>query len=104
MNLNTILLIAESSNSYEVTERTKVRRLKARAVYDREAVHAILDEAFIAHVGFVRDGVPLVLPIAYVRVGETLYLHGSITNGMLKTMKVGFCPLVACGAECVFIN
>ena len=72
--------------------------MKARAVYDREAVHAILDEAFVAHVGFVRDGVPLVLPIAYVRIGETLYLHGSITNGMLKTMKVGFPS--CCGMQC----
>ena len=87
-----------------MTERTKVQRLKARAVYDREAVHAILDEAFIAHVGFVRDGVPIVLPIAYVRIGETLYLHGSITNGMLKTMKVGSSSFLACSAVCNVLN
>lgn len=75
-------------DAYTVTERTKVKRLKDRGHYDRETVHSILDEAFVAHVGFVKDSQPFVLPMGYARVGEKLYLHGSITNAMLKTMKV----------------
>ena len=62
---------------YQRTERTKVRRLPERAVYDRATVHAILDEGFVCHVGFVVDGQPYVIPTGYARVGETLYLHGS---------------------------
>ena len=62
---------------YQRTERTKVRRLPERAVYDRATVHAILDEGFVCHVGFVVDGQPYVVPTGYARVGETLYLHGS---------------------------
>lgn len=62
---------------YQATERTRVRRLPERAAYDRETVHAILDEGFICHVGFVVDEQPHVIPTGYVRMGETLYLHGS---------------------------
>ena len=62
---------------YQRTERTTLRRLPERAAYDRETVHAILDEGFICHVGFVVDEQPHVIPTGYVRVGETLCLHGS---------------------------
>ena len=65
------------TDRYQQTERTRVRRLPERAAYDRDTVHAILDEGFICHVGFVVDGRPFVIPTGYARVGETLYLHGS---------------------------
>ena len=50
------------ADGYQPTERTKLRRLPERGVYDRETVHAILDEGFICHVGFVVDGQPYALP------------------------------------------
>jgi nitroimidazol reductase NimA-like FMN-containing flavoprotein (pyridoxamine 5'-phosphate oxidase superfamily) len=62
---------------YQRTERTRVRRLPERAAYDRATVHAILDEGFLCHVGFVAGGQPYVIPTGYARVGETVYLHGS---------------------------
>ena len=62
---------------YRRTERTRLRRLPERGTYDRATVHAILDEGFICHLGFVVDGQPYVIPTGYARVGETLYLHGS---------------------------
>ena len=62
---------------YRRTERTRLRRLPERGTYDRATVHAILDEGFVCHVGFVADGQPYVIPTGYARVGETLYLHGS---------------------------
>jgi hypothetical protein len=62
---------------YAPTERTRLRRLPERGAYDRGTVHAILDEGFICHVGFVLDGKPCVIPTGYARVGQTLYLHGS---------------------------
>ena len=45
--------------------------------YDRATAHAILDEAYDCTLGFVVDGEPRVLPTLHVRVGDTLYLHGS---------------------------
>jgi uncharacterized protein len=65
------------TGQYRRTERTRLRRLPERAAYDRATVHAILDEGFICHVGFVVDEQPHVIPTGYVRVGETIYLHGS---------------------------
>ena len=65
------------SDSYTPTARTTPTRSRERVSYGREAVHAALDEAVLCHVGFVVDGTPVVLPQLHVRVGETLYLHGS---------------------------
>jgi uncharacterized protein len=65
------------TDRYQRTERTRVRRLPERATYDRATVHAILDEGFLCHVGFVVDGQPYVIPTGYTRLGDTLFLHGS---------------------------
>jgi nitroimidazol reductase NimA-like FMN-containing flavoprotein (pyridoxamine 5'-phosphate oxidase superfamily) len=65
------------TDRYQPTKRTRARRLPERAAYDRATVHAILDEGFICHVGFVADGQPFVVPTGYARVGETVFLHGS---------------------------
>ncbi|MFE1558763.1 pyridoxamine 5'-phosphate oxidase family protein [Streptomyces sp. NPDC058734] len=72
---------------YEPTDRTVPSRARERARYDRETVHSILDQAYLCHLGFVRDGAPVVLPTLYGRVGETLYVHGS----------TGSRPLLAAG-------
>jgi uncharacterized protein len=66
-----------TTDSYTPTARTTPTRARERVAYDREAVHAALDEAVLCHVAFVVDGAPVVLPQLHVRVGETLYLHGS---------------------------
>lgn len=62
---------------YEQTPRTTPNRDRGRTSYARAAAHAILDEAYHCHLGFTVDGEPRVLPTLHVRVGETLYLHGS---------------------------
>ncbi|MET7482736.1 pyridoxamine 5'-phosphate oxidase family protein [Streptomyces sp. NPDC005538] len=65
------------ADAYTPTDRTVPTRAANRASYDRELVHAILDQAYVCHLGFVRDGAPVVLPTLYGRVGERLYVHGS---------------------------
>ncbi len=71
------------------TERTQVRRLPKRAVYDREAVYRILDEGLVCHVGFVQDGQPVVIPTGYGRDGDTLFIHGSVASRMLRHLAQG---------------
>jgi len=71
------------------TARTRVVREPQRAVYDRQAVYAILDEGFICHVGFVMDGQPFVIPTSYGRKDANLYIHGSAASRMLRNMKEG---------------
>ena len=76
-------------NTYTPTQRTRVRRLSKRAVYEKERVRQILDEGFLCHVGFVQDGQPFVIPTLYARSGETLFMHGSGASRMLKTLAEG---------------
>ena len=71
------------------TERTQVRRLPKRAVYDREAIYRILDEGLVCHVGFVVDGQPVLIPTGYGRDGDTLYVHGSAASRMLRDLAKG---------------
>ncbi|WP_030808794.1 pyridoxamine 5'-phosphate oxidase family protein [Streptomyces sp. NRRL F-2799] len=69
---------------YAPTDRTVPTRAPQRASYDKDAVHAILDEGYLCHLGFVRDGAPVVLPTLYGRVGERLYVHGSTGSRPLR--------------------
>lgn len=62
---------------YPPTVRTTPTRSRDRMSYDREAAHAVLDEAYHCALGFTVDGEPRVLPTLHVRIGDTLYLHGS---------------------------
>ncbi|MGC0771715.1 MAG: pyridoxamine 5'-phosphate oxidase family protein [Candidatus Acidiferrum sp.] len=75
------------------TERTKVRRKPDRANYERETIYNILDQAFVCSVGFIADGMPVVVPTNYVRVGDKLFLHGSTASRLMKTLGSGapFC-------------
>jgi uncharacterized protein len=74
---------------YNKTERTAVHRHKERGAYDRQAVHAILDEGLVGHVGFAVDGQPYVIPVLYARDGERIYLHGSPLSRLLRTLAEG---------------
>ncbi|GAA3146640.1 pyridoxamine 5'-phosphate oxidase family protein [Streptomyces rectiviolaceus] len=75
---------ATDTASYAPTDLTVPTRGRDRAAYDQELVHAILDEAYVCHLGFVRDGAPVVLPTLYGRVGERLYVHGSTGSRPLR--------------------
>jgi uncharacterized protein len=71
------------------TERTTLKRLPKRGVYDRKLVYGILDEGFICHVGFVVEGRPFVIPTGYARVDDQLFIHGSQASRMLRTLADG---------------
>ena len=75
--------------NFERTERNTVRRLPQRATYEREQVYQILDAGFVCHVGFVVAGQPFVIPTAYGRAADTLYVHGAAASRMLKTLAQG---------------
>jgi uncharacterized protein len=73
-----------AGGSYTPTDRTVPTRSRERASYDRELVHAILDAEYLCHLGFVRDGAPVVLPTLYARTGDRLYVHGSTGSRPLR--------------------
>jgi nitroimidazol reductase NimA-like FMN-containing flavoprotein (pyridoxamine 5'-phosphate oxidase superfamily)/RimJ/RimL family protein N-acetyltransferase len=67
----------ERVETFEQTHRTIATRDRGRVTYEQATAHAIIDEAYLCHLGFVVDGEPRILPTLHVRVGDTLYLHGS---------------------------
>lgn len=64
--------------------RAEVRRKPQRADYDPDAVHAVLDEALVCHLGFAVEGQPYVIPTTFARRGEELLVHGSPASRMLR--------------------
>ena len=72
------------------TERTRVKRVPKRGLYDRKTINTILDDHFLCHVGFVHEGHPVVIPTLYGRSGGNLYIHGATSSRMLRTMIEGF--------------
>jgi uncharacterized protein len=67
----------------------RVRRKPGRARYDAAAVHAVLDAAPFCHLATVRDGRPVVLPMAHGRIGRLLVLHGSTAAGLFRDADQG---------------
>ncbi|MGD8487314.1 MAG: pyridoxamine 5'-phosphate oxidase family protein [Chloroflexota bacterium] len=66
------------------SEELRIRRLAERASYERESVYRIVDAALIAHVGTVRDGRPVVIPMLAARDGDWLLLHGAPASGTVR--------------------
>ncbi|GBR08915.1 pyridoxamine 5'-phosphate oxidase family protein [Asaia siamensis] len=76
-----------------VPDYAKARQGK-RAHYDEATIHAILDTGLVGHVGFVADGRPMVMPMAYARCGGTLYLHGASKTRLMGLDGLKLCVTV----------
>jgi uncharacterized protein len=78
------------SNPEEPTsEAVRVRRGMERANYTDDLVHEIIDAGLVAHVGTVREGKPVVIPMFCVRDGNSLLLHGAPASGVVRRAKQG---------------
>jgi nitroimidazol reductase NimA-like FMN-containing flavoprotein (pyridoxamine 5'-phosphate oxidase superfamily) len=84
-----------ATTELEPTDRTRLRRYRDRGSYDVDIVHAILDEALIAHVSFVVDGQPWLIPMTYGRIDDCLYFHGASGNHALRALADGAPACVA---------
>jgi nitroimidazol reductase NimA-like FMN-containing flavoprotein (pyridoxamine 5'-phosphate oxidase superfamily) len=74
-------------NDYDISKRNKIRQVANKAAYDKATVHSVLDSALMAHVGFVQDGEPVVVPMLYGREGETLFLHGARKARIIRLLE-----------------
>jgi uncharacterized protein len=81
--------VEQGSSGKPPSERTTVKRMPHRGVYDREAINAILDEGLICHLGFTLDEQPYVLPTIYARDADRLLIHGSAASRMLRSIRSG---------------
>ena len=85
------------SDSYEISKQNRVRQVREKASYDKDAVHAILDAGLVAHVGLIQDGAPVVVPMLYGREGGTLYLHGARKARVIRLLE-------STGSTCVNVT
>lgn len=79
----------EQTEQLSVTPRSQVKRLPQRGDYDRQTIYQILDEGLVCHIGFIANSQPFVIPTAYGRIADRLYIHGSPASRMLRTLKEG---------------
>jgi nitroimidazol reductase NimA-like FMN-containing flavoprotein (pyridoxamine 5'-phosphate oxidase superfamily) len=90
---HTLSIMSTSASPQDVplsgTPRTSLRRHKERGQQDRASLYEVLDAGLVCHLGVVSDGVPLVLPTAYARQDDTMYLHGSSANGAFMAAERG---------------
>ncbi|MEA5597248.1 pyridoxamine 5'-phosphate oxidase family protein [Rivularia sp. UHCC 0363] len=79
----------ETNQQLTPTQRSKIKRIPKRGNYETQVIYNILDEALICHVGFIANNQPFVIPTAYGRVDDKLYIHGSPASRMLRTLDRG---------------
>ena len=72
---------------FPVSKTNKVRQLKDKAAYDRDTVFGVLDAGLVAHVAFVQDGAPVVVPMIYGRADDTIYLHGARKARVIRLLE-----------------
>lgn len=75
------------SQEYAVSKQNKVRQLREKAAYDRATVHRILDAGMLAHVAFVENGQPVVVPMLFGREDETVFVHGARKARVIRLLE-----------------
>lgn len=80
-------------NEFQQTPRNTVKRIPKRGHYDASTINKILDAAFLCHVGFSMDNQPFVIPTAYGRAKNSIYIHGATTSRMLKHLQQESIPV-----------
>ena len=76
-----------------VNERTRLRRIPEQGSHRMADVQAVLDAGFVCHLGLVVDGWPMVVPTSYGRLGEYLFIHGSVAS---RSLRAALAPVEAC--------
>ena len=73
-------------SQYQVTDKTEITRLAKRGTYDQETIFSILDEALFCTVAYVREGQAFQIPTGFCRIGEKLYIHGSVGSFYMREL------------------
>lgn len=68
------------------TEKTEITRLPKRGTYDKETIYTILDEGLFCTLSYVREGQPFQIPTGFCRIGDSLYVHGSVGSFYMREL------------------
>ncbi len=80
---------SKNTAEFEPTQRSTIHRLPSRGSYDKAKVYEVLDQGILAHVGFVMEDSPVVIPMGYARKGDSVLLHGSAKSRLLNELARG---------------
>jgi uncharacterized protein len=69
---------------FPITDKTEITRLAKRGSYDKETIYSILDEALFCNLAFNLNGQPFQIPTGFCRIGDHLYLHGSVGSHYMR--------------------
>lgn len=72
--------------AFDKTERTSVTRLPKRATYDQQTIYSIADEALFCTLAYSKNGVPFQIPTGFCRLGDKLYIHGSVGSFYMREL------------------
>ena len=77
-------------SKFKITEKTEITRLPKRGVYDKDQIHAILDEALFCTLAYVRETESgpqaFQIPTGFCRLEDRLYLHGSVGSFYMREL------------------
>src|SRR5262245_48231713 len=73
-------------SQYRITDKTEITRLPKRGAYDKETIFSILDEALFCTLAYVREGTAFQIPTGFCRIGEKIYVHGSVGSFYMREM------------------
>ena len=77
-------------NEYEKTDRNRVRRVAKRALYDHEAVHQVIDAAWVGHIAFAdKEHGVTTIPMLHARIDQALIFHGARSSRLMKFLSSG---------------
>ena len=74
------------TDGFPPSERTRLRRLPERGVYERSEIYPVVDAALTCTVAYLLDGRPHATATAHWRDGDRLYWHGSAASRFLKSV------------------
>lgn len=73
-------------SEFPKTDKTTITRLPKRGAYDKETIYAILDEALFCTLAYVQDNQPFQIPTGFCRIGDRLYIHGSVGSHYMREL------------------
>ncbi len=73
-------------SQFPITDKNQITRLPKRGVYDQAAIYAILDEALYCTLAWSQEGQPFQIPTGFCRIGDMLYIHGSVGSHYMREM------------------
>jgi nitroimidazol reductase NimA-like FMN-containing flavoprotein (pyridoxamine 5'-phosphate oxidase superfamily) len=72
---------------FPITDKTEITRLAKRGAYDKETIYSILDEALFCTLAYVREGQPFQIPTGFIRIGDKIYIHGSVGSFYMRELR-----------------